>query len=306
MTNSLLPAQAGTEPVTAEAQFADSHVFSVDVEEWYQVGAFETTLRRDEWAGLESRVERQCHKILAILAEANIRATFFCLGWVAERHPLLITEICKQGHEIASHGMDHQRIFRFSRDEFLADVIRSKSLLEDVTGTQVRGYRAPSFSLTADVWWAYEVLHEVGFQYSSSLYPLKTDHYGMPDAPRRPFWPIGTGKILEVPMTVCHVASKALPASGGGYFRLLPYTVGRALLEKGSNQTKSPGIFYMHPWEVDPGQPRVADAPWLSRFRHYTGQRAMPAKLRRLARSSKWTTLQDGVVAPVFSALRGQ
>ena len=275
-------------------------MFSVDVEEWFQVGAFETTLDRSDWPSLESRVEHQCHHVLAILAECGVKATFFCLGWVAERHPLLISSIQKEGHEIACHGMAHERIFRFSRDAFFNDVRHAKTLLEDACGVEVTGYRAPSFSLTADIWWAYEILEEVGFRYSSSLYPLKTDHYGMPSAPRKPFWPIGEGRVLEVPMTVCNILGRALPASGGGYFRLLPYALGHGLFRRGTRQTGTPGIFYMHPWEVDPEQPHIADAPWLSRFRHYTGQRALPDKLKRFCRHYEWQTMRDGIVIPVM------
>ncbi|WP_262691493.1 XrtA system polysaccharide deacetylase [Kordiimonas aestuarii] len=299
MTNRVTPPHAQAEEVPADVRYEDVHVFSVDVEEWFQVGAFEKTLSRDDWPGLESRVEHQCHSILSLLSEYGVKATFFCLGWVAERHPLLISAIHKEGHEVACHGMDHERIFRFNRHEFHEDVGRAKGLLEDAMGAAVSGYRAPSFSLTADIWWAYEVLEEAGFTYSSSLYPLKTDHYGMPNAPRRPFWPIGSGRILEVPMTVCKLAGRALPASGGGYFRLLPYQLGEGLLRRGAAQTGSPGVFYMHPWEIDPGQPFIAKAPWLSRFRHYTGQRALPGKLRKLCARHSWKPMRDAVVAPI-------
>ena len=305
MTSSAVNPLSHARPVSAATRFAGVHVFSVDVEEWYQVGAFEHTIDRNDWPTLESRIEHQCHHILALLGEAKVKATFFCLGWVAERHPLLIAEIHKQGHEIACHGMSHERIFRFSRDEFSQDVFRAKKLLEDASGAEVTGYRAPSFSLTADIWWAYEALAEAGFTYSSSLYPLRTDHYGMPDAPRRPFWPIGEGRILEVPMTVCQMLGRALPASGGGYFRLLPYGLGKYLFHKGSDQTGTPGIFYMHPWEVDPGQPHVPGAPWLSRFRHYTGQKAMPGKVSALCRTADWAPMREAIVEPAYATLRG-
>ena len=294
---------ANARPVSEATCFPDVNVFSVDVEEWYQVGAFENTLGRGDWSGLESRVEHQCHAILALLDDARVKGTFFCLGWVAERHPLLISAIHKQGHELACHGMAHERIFRFTEDEFRQDVLRAKALIEDASGASVAGYRAPSFSLTADVWWAYDVLADAGFSYSSSLYPLKTDHYGMPDAPRKPFWPVGEGRILEVPMTVCNLFGRALPASGGGYFRLLPYMLGRHLFHKGRQQSGTPAIFYMHPWEVDPGQPYVDEAPWLSRFRHYTGQKALPGKLSALCATSKWAPLHDCIVKPAYAGL---
>ncbi len=303
MTSSSSHPLSAARPVSAAVRFADANVFSVDVEEWYQVGAFENTLGREDWTSLESRVEKQSYDILALLDDAGVKATFFCLGWVAERHPLLIAAIRKQGHEVACHGMAHERIFRFTPDEFRQDVLRAKALLEDACGAAVTGYRAPSFSLNADAWWAYDVLEESGFSYSSSLYPLKTDHYGMPEAPRRPFWPIGEGRILEVPMTVCSLFGRSLPASGGGYFRLLPYMLGKFLFHRGSAQTGTPGIFYMHPWEVDPGQPYIASAPWLSRFRHYTGQKAMPGKIRALCDTSRWAPLEEAIVKPAFASV---
>ena len=280
--------------------FDPVHAFTVDVEEWFQVGAFEHTIKRDEWPVLESRVEHQTYKVLTFLDQQKIKATFFCLGWVAERHPLLIHAIHSAGHEVGCHGLDHERLFRFSETEFKQDITKAKALLEDAIGAEVTGYRAPSFSLSAKVWWAYDVLEAVGFKYSSSLYPLKTDHYGMPNAPRRPFWPIGEGRVLEIPMTVWHTPVRSLPASGGGYFRLLPYLIGKNLFLRGSRQTGTPGIFYMHPWEMDPDQPFRADAPWLSRFRHYTGQKALPEKLARLCAGRTWLPLSEAVAKPVW------
>lgn len=299
MTSSASISPALQKPIKAGVEFGASSAFTVDVEEWFQVGAFETTLARDEWPFLESRVEAQTYKILEILAQEGIKATFFCLGWVAERHPLLIATIHKEGHEVACHGCDHRRLFTMDRDTFLADARLSKSQLEDATGGEVVGYRAPSFSLTPDVWWAYDCLAESGFAYSSSLYPVKTDHYGMAGASRRPFWPIGEGRILEVPMTVYEIAGKTLPASGGGYFRLLPYALGTGLFDRGARQTGTPGIFYMHPWEVDPDQPFVDRAPWLSRFRHYTGQAKMAGKVSRLIKGRNWARMKDIFLPPV-------
>ncbi|MCK0070440.1 XrtA system polysaccharide deacetylase [Kordiimonas laminariae] len=267
--------------------------FTVDVEEWFQVGAFENTFSTENWPELESRVELQTRNILKLLKKYEITGTFFCLGWVAERVPSLIKEIADAGHEVGCHGMAHQRLFTMSREEFRSEVRASKELLERASGQPVLGYRAPSFSLTPNVWWAYDELKEAGFRYSSSLYPVKTDHYGLATAPRQPFYPAGRDGILEIPLTVCDMPFKRLPASGGGYFRLLPYFLSKYLLSKGAEQASSPGIFYMHPWEMDLGQPYVAEAPWLSRFRHYQGQAQLPLKLIKLFNAFQWDSMEN-------------
>ncbi len=258
------------------------NIFSVDVEEWFQVGAFENTLSRDDWPQLESRVELQTTKILQLLKTANTKATFFCLGWVAERAPDLIRTIADQGHEIACHGMDHQRVFRFSEKEFFDDVSRAKSLLEDASGKPVNGYRAPSFSMSQETWGFYHQLVAAGFRYSSSLVPAQTDHYGASGLPRTPFYPIENCNFVELPMTVAEVFGRTVPASGGGYFRLLPSMIAEWLMKKARQQTGLGTVFYMHPWEIDPEQPFVKEAPVKSRLRHYTGQKKMAAKLGRL------------------------
>lgn len=286
------------EPVAAGTNFGDRSAFSVDIEEWFQVGAFENTLHREDWPSLESRVERQTHKVLELLERHRVKGTFFCLGWVVERHPLLIKAIHDAGHEVACHGRDHKRLFTMTRKQFLQDVAGAKAQLEDATGVSVKGYRAPSFSLRPDTWWAYECLEELGFHYSSSIYPIQHDHYGMPEAPRRPFWPIGAGRILEVPMSVYRFG-RAWPASGGGYFRLLPYMLGKGLFGLSVRQSGLPGVFYMHPWEMDPDQPYVENAPWLSRFRHYTNQDRMAKKVGLLCESRKWARM-DEIYGGVF------
>jgi len=267
--------------------------FTVDVEEWFQVGAFETSFSRSEWHSLESRAEHQTMELLSLLSDLNITATFFSLGWVAQHSPKAIVEIVDAGHELACHGMDHQRLFTMSRSEFSRDIKQAKDLLEQTASVEVKGYRAPSFSLTPNVWWVYEELEEAGFQYSSSLYPVKTDHYGAKMAPRKPFLPRNNGHLIEIPMTVCDLPLRRIPASGGGYFRLLPYLLSRYMLRKGPQQAGSPGIFYMHPWELDVQQPYVKDAPLLSRFRHYTAQARLPLKLQKLARDFKWGRMDD-------------
>lgn len=250
-----------------------NNVFSVDVEEWFQVGAFENTLSREDWPNLESRVELQTRKILALLEAAQTKATFFCLGWVAERTPQLIKTISDKGHEIACHGMDHQRIFRFTEAEFFEDISRAKHLLEQACGKAVVGYRAPSFSMSQATWGHYDQLLNAGFRYSSSVVPAQTDHYGAAGLPRLPFHPVSGSSFVEVPMTVAEVFGRTIPASGGGYFRLLPRLISGWLMKKAKQQTGVGTIFYMHPWEVDPAQPFVREAPLKSRLRHYIGQK---------------------------------
>ncbi|NVJ69298.1 MAG: DUF3473 domain-containing protein [Alphaproteobacteria bacterium] len=306
MRSKELSVLSSAEPVEAGFDFGERSVFTVDVEEWFQVGAFENTICREDWSDLESRVVYQTHKVLELLTKHGVTGTFFCLGWVAERSPELLREIHAAGHELACHGSDHKRLFTMSSDNFFEDVRIAKQKIEDASGVSVIGYRAPSFSLTPETWWVYDSLEKLGFRYSSSVYPLKTDHYGMPDAPTRPFWPIGAGRVLEVPLSVCRSLGRRWPASGGGYFRLLPYAIGKGLLDRSIKQNKVPGVFYMHPWEMDPEQPFRADAPALSRFRHYTGQGRMAAKVGKLCDSRKWGSMTD-VFAPLLrGSLEGE
>lgn len=267
------------------------NAFSVDIEEWFQVGAFENTLKRSDWQTLESRVELQTNKILEILETCGVSATFFCLGWVAERYPGLVQSIARAGHEIGCHGMDHRRIFTLSAEEFAKDIARSKGLLEDASGEMVRGYRAPSFSMNTDTWSYYRLLEKAGFSYSSSVVPAKTDHYGMKGLPRVPFYPLEDSNFIEVPMTVAHVGGAVVPASGGGYFRLLPQFLSRFLMNRAKNQTGVGTIFYMHPWEIDPDQPFVRDAPLKSRLRHYTYQSQMAGKISSLLGSAQFSRM---------------
>jgi len=274
--------------------------FSVDVEEWFQVGAFENTLSRREWPNLESRVEQQTSDILDLLASSQVTATFFCLGWVAERCPGLIKKIADAGHEIGCHGMDHRRIFTLTAEEFAGDVIQAKALLEDVSGSIVTGYRAPSFSMTAKTWSYYETLEHAGFKYSSSVVPAKTDHYGIAGLPRLPFYPLEGSKFIEVPMTVAKVAGRTIPASGGGYFRLLPKFLSYFLMKKANIQTDFGTIFYMHPWEIDQGQPFIRKAPLVSRFRHYTGQSKMAQKISQLLADRQFTRMDKMLSAQLF------
>lgn len=281
----------------------DRHVFSIDVEEWYQVGAYENTLSRSDWPSLEKRVEYQMDQLLDMLASVSTKATLFTLGSVAKASPRLLRRAAAAGHEIACHGLDHRRLYDMSEKEILCDIRDAKSALEDACSAPVLGYRAPSFSLTPDVWHTYETLADLGFAYSSSLYPLKTDHYGMPSAPTTPFFPTQSKRIVELPVTVADVFGRRVPAAGGGYFRLMPSLLGRWLFFKGARQAQVPGMFYMHPWEVDPGQPKVPEAPFKARFRHSVNQSRMLGKVENLLRKASFGPVRDVVLPPLRDQL---
>lgn len=265
-----------------------TNVMSVDVEDYFQVGAFENTIARDAWETWPCRVEANIERILALFARHQIQATFFTLGWMAERYPGMVRSIVAAGHELASHGYGHQRVSDLTREEFQADVVRAKKLLEDLTGVAVIGYRAPSFSIGGNNLWALDVLAETGHRYSSSIYPIAHDHYGMPEAPRFPHRPQSCPALLELPPTTVPLAGRNLPAAGGGYFRLLPYAASRWLIRRITEGEGQAAMFYFHPWEVDPGQPRIPGAPLKSRFRHYVNLGVMEAKLDRLCQDFAW------------------
>jgi polysaccharide deacetylase family protein (PEP-CTERM system associated) len=262
---------------------------TIDVEDYFQVEAFASTIDRSGWERFPRRVERNTERLLDILAETEVRATFFTLGWVAQRHPGLVRRIVAEGHELASHGSDHVRADRQSPEDFRDDVRRSKRVLEDAGGVVVRGYRAPTFSIGRNSTWAHSILAEEGYRYSSSVYPIKHDLYGTPGAPRTAFAPVPG--LLEIPLTTVRLLGVDLPASGGGYFRLLPYPVTRRLLRHASRVNRSPAVFYLHPWEIDPEQPRQRAAPFRSRFRHYLNLDRTEPRLRRLLRNFTWTRM---------------
>jgi polysaccharide deacetylase family protein (PEP-CTERM system associated) len=267
---------------------------SVDVEEWFQVGAFERVIDKAGWDDLPSRVVANTGAVLDLFAESGVKATFFTLGWVAHRHPALIARIVAEGHEIASHGWDHQRVFTMDAVQFRADLVRAKAAIEDAGGVAVTGYRAPSFSIDTRTPWAHPVLAEAGYTYSSSVAPVRHDHYGWREAPRYAFRPLADAALVELPVTVAEIAGRRL-ATGGGFFRLLP----AALTDFAVRQVNGEGhaaVFYFHPWEIDPGQPRVSDAPLRSKLRHYSRLSAMAGKLRGLARRHDWGRV-DAVVA---------
>jgi polysaccharide deacetylase family protein (PEP-CTERM system associated) len=261
---------------------------SVDVEDYFQVGAFERTIHPQDWERWPCRVEANIERILALFERRGLKATFFTLGWIAERHPGVTRAIAAAGHEIASHGYGHQRANHMSPEQFRQDVSRAKAILEDQTGQPVLGYRAPSFSIDGGNLWALDILAETGHRYSSSIYPIAHDHYGMPEAPRLPYRPERCPALLELPPTTVRLAGRNLPASGGGWFRLLPYAVSRGLLHRFHAEAGQSAMFYFHPWEVDPDQPRIPGAPLKSRLRHYINLNRMEAKLDRLCAEFRW------------------
>lgn len=264
------------------------NAMTVDVEDYFQVSAFAPHISRDSWDHRPCRVERNVDVVLAMLADHRAHATFFTLGWIAERYPFMVRRIVAEGHELASHGYAHLRASEQSREEFTADIGRAKEILEQIGGVRVNGYRAPSFSINHRNLWALECLREAGYRYSSSVYPIRHDHYGMPDAPRFPFLPSGAGGILEIPITTVYLFNRNLPAGGGGYFRLLPYLLSRWSLKRVNRMDGQPCIFYFHPWEIDPGQPRQNGIDLKTRFRHYLNLTRMEARLRSLLADFEW------------------
>jgi len=272
------------------------NAMTVDVEDYFHVRAFANVLDRGAWEHLPSRVEANTDRVLGLFAEKDIRATFFVLGWVAERHPAIVRRIAAGGHEIASHGYGHQGIDGQTMEQFRADVRRTKHLLEDIGQRRVRGYRAPTFSVSTKTWWAYEVLAEEGYTYSSSIYPIAHDLYGMPNAPRLPFRPTAEA-LLEIPMTTLRLFHRNFPASGGGYFRLLPYGISRRAIEYLNRDEHLPCVFYWHPWEIDPDQPRVAHSGLRSRVRHYTNLSRMQRRIARLLGDFAWGRMDDVFLA---------
>ncbi len=266
---------------------------SVDVEDWFQVGAFETVIDRRSWGGLDCRVERNCEAVLALFDEAGVKGTFFTLGWVAARYPQLMRQITDAGHELASHGWDHARVFTLDPASFTDDLRRTRETLEDLSGQPVRGYRAPSFSIDARNPWAHPVLAKAGYLYSSSVAPIVHDHYGWREAPRFSFRPVTGSEMLEIPVTTAEFAGRRIAAGGGGFFRVLPYGVSRWAIRQVNRREGRPAVFYFHPWEIDPDQPRVGNAPLKSKLRHYANLGAMRGKLRQLIGEFAWGRMDD-------------
>lgn len=276
-----------------------ANALSVDVEDWFQVGAFEKVIARDDWHRLEHRVERNTLAVLDLFEQGGVKATFFTLGWVAERYPALMRRIAEAGHEVASHGWDHQRVFNLTPEQFRADIAKARAVLEDASGQPVTGYRAPSFSIDKRTPWAHEILAEAGYAYSSSVAPIGHDHYGWADAPRSAFKPVAESELIELPMTTGKFLGRDV-ATGGGFFRLLPGGIVRGAIRQ-LNAAGQPALFYFHPWEIDPGQPRVRNAPMRSKLRHYPRLGAMAGKMRKLMADHRWDRTDR-----VVEALRGQ
>jgi len=264
------------------------NAMSVDVEDWFQVGAFEGVIDRADWDRLPSRVERNGEAVLDLFDRAGVKATFFTLGWVAERFPALIRRAAERGHEIANHGWDHRRVFTMDALSFRADLARARAAIEDAAGASVTGYRAPSFSIDARTPWAHQVLAEEGYSYSSSVAPIAHDHYGWRTAPRFAFRPLADASLIELPITTVEVAGRRAAAGGGGFFRLFPYRLSRWSIDRVNRRDGRPAVFYFHPWEIDPGQPRTSNAPLKSRLRHYTNLSTMEYKLLRVLTDFSW------------------
>jgi polysaccharide deacetylase family protein (PEP-CTERM system associated) len=268
------------------APLALRNALTIDVEDYFQVSAFAPYIKRTDWDAAECRVERNVHRILELLSQREVKATFFTLGWIAERYPKLVRSIVDQGHELASHGYGHERASDLTPAAFSQDITRAKQLLEDLSGVAVQGYRAPSFSIGTGNLWAFDELAKAGYRYSSSVYPIAHDHYGMPDSPR--FAHRLANGLLEVPITTVRMGQRNLPSSGGGYFRLLPYAASRWLLNRVNRQERESAIFYFHPWEIDVGQPRVPGIDLKTRFRHYVNIPRMEGRLRSLLADFQW------------------
>ena len=271
-----------TEPIT--------NALTVDVEDYFQVSALAPYVQRSEWTSRECRIEGNVDKILQLLDGAGVKATFFTLGWIAERYPETVRRIVDNGHELASHGYAHLRASDQSENAFYADIHLAKILLEDIAGQAVTGYRAPSFSINEQNFWAFECLERAGYLYSSSIYPVRHDHYGMPNAPRFAHL---IGGMVEIPATTVHSFQRNWPAGGGGYFRLLPYWISRRLIRRVNERDGEAAVFYFHPWELDPGQPRIMGIDAKTRFRHYTNIHRVEGRLQRLLKDFRWARMDS-------------
>lgn len=268
-----------------------NNVMTVDVEDYFHVSAFENAISRNSWDKLEHRVERNTHFVLDMFKNHDVKATFFVLGWVAERYPKLIQRIVAEGHELASHGYGHQRLSQLTKEQIFADIRKSKNILEDISASKIYGYRAPSFSVNRKNIWVYDILKKLEFTYSSSIYPIKHDLYGEPNWPRKPF--LTEQGILEIPCSTLKLMSKNIPIAGGGYYRLLPYWLNKIAINQFIQKEKTPYLFYFHPWEIDPEQPKIENIDVKSKIRHYTNLSAMAQKVTKLLPHYNWKSLQE-------------
>ena len=275
-----------TRPV-ATISPAGTNALTVDVEDYFQVEAFSSVIDRQTWDGRECRIERNIDRILEMFSDAGAHATFFALGWIAERYPSVVRRIIEAGHELASHGLTHHRADSQDHREFLDDVTRAKNVLEDIGGVSIKGYRAASFSINRRNLWAFDVLDKAGYRYSSSLYPTRY----IPEAPQFAFYPLQGSSFMEIPVTSVRRFGLNLPCGGGGFFRLLPYWVSAQSIRRVAKYENQPCIFYFHPWEIDSGQPRIAGAPLKAKLRHYTNIKKMPARIKQLLADFTWKPL---------------
>jgi len=264
---------------------------TVDVEDYFQVSALAEIFPRKSWDNQQLRVELGTYKLLELFETHNVKATFFTLGWVAKRCPTLIKDIVAGGHELACHGYGHQRVSDLTPSLFKQDLCKAKSILEDIGGEAVIGYRAPSFSINDHNKWAFDVMREVGMHYSSSTYPIKHDHYGVPNWPRFPYSVVDG--LIEIPLTTLPVAGRSFPIAGGGYFRLAPYQLSQWALKRFIKQEQKPAVFYIHPWELDCKQPVVQGIPLKTRFRHYLNLHKVETRMDRLLTDFSWSTIKD-------------
>ncbi len=270
-----------------------TNAMTIDVEDYFQVSAFEKYIKREDWDKLPCQVEKNTYRILDLFDAHNIKATFFVLGWVAERYPAIVHRIVADGHELASHGYSHVRVTMQQPDEFSEDIQRTKKMLEDMGGCAVRGYRAPSYSIVESNLWALDVLEEAGYEYSSSIYPVKHDLYGIPHAPRFAFYPKDNKKLLEIPITTVQLFGHNFPGGGGGFFRLFPYPISRWLINRVNQKDHAPGVFYLHPWEIEPDQPKQSGLDARTRFRHYLNLAKTEPRLEKLLKDFKWGRMDE-------------
>jgi len=277
------------------------NAMSIDVEDYFQVSAFEPYVAKNQWDNLPHRVENNTYKILDILGDKQIKATFFTLGWIAERYPSIVKRIVSDGHELACHGYEHIRVTEQTPDQFRSDVYKAKNILEELSGKEIKGYRAASYSIGASNLWALNVLQELGFKYSSSIYPVKHDLYGMPEAPRFIFEPIQNFDFKEIPITTIRLGHKNWPCGGGGFFRFYPYALSKWALNRVNQQEQQSAIFYFHPWEIDSKQPRQKGLSIKTRTRHYLNLHKMEARLEQLLTDFNWDTMEN-----VFHINQGQ
>ena len=270
---------------------AGVNAMTVDVEDYFQVEAFFHHIHRADWDQIECRVEANVDRILQLFSDHNIKGTFFTLGWIAKRYPQMVRRIVADGHELASHGIAHVRADHQSRVQFANDVRTAKEMLEDIGGTAVLGYRATSFSITRRNLWALSALEEAGYSYSSSTHPIKHDLYGIPEQPRFAFYPFPNSSFVEIPVTTMRLFGRNWPAGGGGYFRLLPYVLFKQNLKIVQFRDQKPCTFYFHPWEIDPGQPKIAGTSSKTRFRHYLNLGRTYGRLQKLLRDFRWSSI---------------